>query len=621
VKQARLLVIAFAVVLAGCGGGRSQDEPHQATAVLTLRIVWPPTTGEVLPQLVPALSRSVVVTIRDEDLVLAARTAVRPQGPPWTTEISIEGLPACDDAILSATAHPNDDGTGVAQAQASTRLVIPARGAAYPADGSPGDEIVLNMASTITQIAIRPSPATVQVGETLQLTATAKNAQGQTVFVPPQNAFEWSVVGASADIIVQSASVSVDDDGLVEGLSPGVASVQARERESGVSGTTSVQVTQAPTIGDSLEVSMNLDFFDVVRDPDLWDLGDFEQEVHDMMAQSAAAGVRRILYRVTACGEVMYPSDFLTPFNGTAWGPNSGEVYSQRTTHVVDDLAPLATCVDAAHAHGLQIWAWICLFDRAYSAGNLWDDWLRDNPKYWWRQREADGYSLHEVWFGMPCNAYPEVRQHQVAEVQELLTRYDLDGLFFSLRKHGGVVAGTGSPNFDYGFNAPVIEEYMNRWGEDPREVVDGPDSEAGRRFSQLKGDYFTQLMREIRHAAGNLPIMLMYGYHTCDIGTDFAYVDTRAIFDENLADEICLWRTSRSNALAAAGQAVKTTGWYRIYDWAGEWTRDQKVAAMEQAVRSALQAGEDGITFHEQHEFEQDDLYADLGAILHEPL
>ena len=63
-------------------------------------------------------------------------------------------------------------------------------------------------------------------------------------------------------------------------------------------------------------VTLNLDYFDVVVGLGLWDLDRVEEEMAQMMADSAQGGVDRILYRISVCGEVSYRSQQVTTFNG-----------------------------------------------------------------------------------------------------------------------------------------------------------------------------------------------------------------------------------------------------------------------------------------------------------------
>ena len=96
----------------------------------------------------------------------------------------------------------------------------------------------LSLTSTITKVVVTPNPAGVAAGSTVQLSATAQNSAGATVLVPTSGAFTWSVTNGTS-------FASVSSTGLVSGTAAGSATVQAKENESGVTGTAAVTVSSA----------------------------------------------------------------------------------------------------------------------------------------------------------------------------------------------------------------------------------------------------------------------------------------------------------------------------------------------------------------------------------------
>jgi hypothetical protein len=471
---------------------------------------------------------------------------------------------------------------------------MPPGEAAHRQGTEAGDEISISLASTVASVQVHPAEVSLRVGEEIDFTATALDEDGRILALGGDTAFEWAVTGGR-DI------ASITTRGSLSTTGRGNVLVMATEQASGRSGSASVAISS--TIGDELTVCMNLDFFDLVRAPALWDLERFEEEVDDMMRDSALAGVDRILYRITTCGEVMYPSQVLTPFNGTVWGPSEGEVFSHRTQRVVDSLSPLSLCIEAAHRHGLELWAWIDLFDQGYSAANLWDEWLAQHPEYWWRHRDAVlplSWRERDFWFGMPCYAYPEVRSHVASGIAELCDKYDVDGFFYSVRSHSHPA---GHSNWDSGYNPPIVSEYIRRWGEDPIEVVDASGGEASLRFSRLKADNFTQLLRELRALTNPRPVMMMHGHMSDKAAEDFRYVDIDAVIAEDLADEVCLWGTSPSGTLS--GDHLPLVRWHRFYEWDGS-TKNELARSIQSGVRSAALDGLRGVTLHEQAKFER---------------
>ena len=238
------LLVTFAFVwtgllLGGCHGGDGIGTGTSQNGTITVRVVWPELRqGEMHTQLIPGRSQSIFVEVRRNGDVINQELMVRPTEPPWDTTVSFDPVPAATLSV-QATAFPNADGTGVAQAVATVLVIVPPGEAGYIEGEQPGTPVIMTLESTINDVQVSPDPATVRTGESVQLVASARDDQGHTVLVPTDDPFEWEV--ATAD----SALASVDGNGLVTGLSPGNATVQAKERESGVTGAATVNVTFA----------------------------------------------------------------------------------------------------------------------------------------------------------------------------------------------------------------------------------------------------------------------------------------------------------------------------------------------------------------------------------------
>jgi len=126
------------------------------------------------------------------------------------------------------------------------------------------------------------------------------------------------------------------------------------------------------------ELTLNLDFFDVCIGTDCWDLADNAGEMDRLMAIAAHYGVDRILFRVSVCGAVCYHMLVMYPANERAFeGRDSegldgcvGNIPSliPRMAQVMADIDPLAECIKAGHKYGMEVWAWVTVFDSLYYA-------------------------------------------------------------------------------------------------------------------------------------------------------------------------------------------------------------------------------------------------------------
>jgi outer membrane protein assembly factor BamB len=194
--------------------GESEWLGPVATARIT--VAWP----DAEAALVPSASQSIVVQFHHGEELLAEGTIARPE-----TQMSFIGLRAAT-LTVSATAHPEPDGSGTAQATASTvKEMVP----------DEVNAIGLTLHSTISAVEVTPSAPTVVHQFSTPLTATAKDSESNIVLTG--GTWEW----CSEDLQVGTVS----DQGVFSASVPGQVVVTATETESGVAGQATVTVTDA----------------------------------------------------------------------------------------------------------------------------------------------------------------------------------------------------------------------------------------------------------------------------------------------------------------------------------------------------------------------------------------
>jgi len=160
-----------------------------------------------------------------------------------------------------------------------------------------------------------------------------------------------------------------------------------------------------------------------------------------------------------------------------------------------------------AHENSMKVWLYVSLFDegwplaakknRATSYHNKmhgqhvsWQsDFSRNHPEYTVIDR-----SRRKRQWGVLCLAYPEVRTHMIRRYQRLLHAGRFDGLFVCMRSQSKPAAIADQ----FGFNRPVQQEYLKRYGIDFRR-----DDFDVRRFRELLGEYITRFLFELRNAIG----------------------------------------------------------------------------------------------------------------------
>ncbi len=622
--------LAYIPSLSGCSGSagavtppagpRPDDEPPvTGLSAVEIEVEWPEDPYEMGSAALPRATAAIRVTVTAGQDTLLESVIPRPQAPPLRRTQILGAVEPREEAILEVAAYPTPDCTGEALAIARVRIRLPAGELAHMSSSDPGHAIAVELTSLVDRVVVEPDPLELGIDQEVRLAAHAESAEGHLLVVPPDQ-FQWSV-SRGPDI------VDVGPDGVVTAKALGHADVIVRETETGASDTAAITVVA--TYDDLLTVAMHLDFTEVTNNPspNRWDMSQLSQEIEQMMADSAAAGVDKILFRVDCIGEVMYPSLTHTVYEG-----------AEETEYAVQQDG-LGQCVRLAHKYGMQLWAWIEIFETGYSAGGHWDQYFLDRPWLWLLRRgwqDPLSWREREFWFGMPCYACPEARERRVSEFEELASMYDIDGFYVCTRKHGDPEPET-SGNLDYGYNPIIVEEYEKCWGVDPSEVVhaNDPTSIAAERFSQLKAKYITQLIAEAKAVIRGLPLVVQVGYKTCSIDTDWTYMDYKSIFGQGLSDRAWCWRVSRADALQYCDRIVPTSGFYRIYDWGDVFDdagqpyygddgtddemRERHANNIRNAVRDCVSEGHDELTLHEQYWFEVEDLYPALRAALDE--
>ena len=216
--------LVLLLIVAGCGGGNTASHlaTTSGTGRATFTVTWPART-----RLVPDASNSIAVVINQGITVVARQTLARPASGATST-VSFNLLPV-GTLSVTATAFPNTDGTGVAQASASAPLVTV---------GGQNTPFSLTMNSTIAHIDLTSASASVGIGSTLPIIATAKDASGAVVLVSSTK-LSWKSLATGI--------ASVDGSGIVTGVAVGSASITVTDSESGKSAQTTLAVkTVAP---------------------------------------------------------------------------------------------------------------------------------------------------------------------------------------------------------------------------------------------------------------------------------------------------------------------------------------------------------------------------------------
>lgn len=215
-----LVATAVLTILSGCGGGGNSSAIAVSGGSLQVGVIWPEPS-----RLIPIASNSIKIEVYDGANLVATDLIPKP-----LTLATFSNVPTGNLTVV-ATAYPNVDGTGVAQATGTAGALITVGNVTT---------VSLTMGSTITHIDMTPTSLNLTGGQTSSVVATPKDASNNVVLVSPLN-----LTYLSSNPLVATVGLL---DGSVLALLEGTTTITATELESGVSGTATVNVAVGVSI-------------------------------------------------------------------------------------------------------------------------------------------------------------------------------------------------------------------------------------------------------------------------------------------------------------------------------------------------------------------------------------
>jgi uncharacterized lipoprotein YddW (UPF0748 family) len=260
-------------------------------------------------------------------------------------------------------------------------------------DGEPAKLVEPGVGS----VTIAPASDSVRVAETLRLTATALNTRGEAIAGAQ---FVWRSL--------QPSIATVDGTGLVRGVAPGSATIEASH--GGIAATATVRVAAAPVQPMVEARALWLSRFDWTN----------AGEITSIIGQAAQAGFNIIYFQVRGTADAFYVS--------------AHEPWAQRLGRLGQNPGwdPLRVAVDAAQANGLEIHAWINAFPGWQGQTPPSESTPRHafltNPE--WAMVAANGttmpYSSDYRWLSP---GHPGVRERLAAVAADIVRSYTVSGV------------------------------------------------------------------------------------------------------------------------------------------------------------------------------------------------
>ena len=209
-------------------------------------------------------------------------------------------------------------------------------------------------------------------------------------------------------------------------------------------------------------------------------------DVRTIMRNCAELGFNTVYWQVRGAGTVAYPSSI------EPWSPE----FNFRDP----GFDPLAIAVEEAHQHGLRIEAWV----------NVLPGWRGEQPppvrqQLWnahpdWFLRDADGHrqpltivdpktKLADSFYVILNPCLPEVRQHIVRVIEEIVSRYDVDGVHLDYVRYAWDTTPDAANK--YPRDARTLAIYKRETGKRPDD-----DAEA---WKHWRANQLTRLVASIR--------------------------------------------------------------------------------------------------------------------------
>ncbi|MEM9448468.1 MAG: family 10 glycosylhydrolase [Cyanobacteria bacterium P01_E01_bin.6] len=179
------------------------------------------------------------------------------------------------------------------------------------------------------------------------------------------------------------------------------------------------------------------------------------ERLAEIFDQLAIAGINTVFVETVNAGYPIYPSEIAPEQNPLIHGWD-----------------PLDAAVDLAHEHGIEAHAWVWVF----AAGNQRHNTIADLPWNYpgpilaahptWANADRQGRAIpvgQDKPFLDPAN--PEVRQYLQQLYEEIVTRYDVDGLHLDYIRYPFQNAASGQ---SYGYGAASRQQFQQLTGVDP---------------------------------------------------------------------------------------------------------------------------------------------------------
>lgn len=227
-----------------------------------------------------------------------------------------------------------------------------------------------------------------------------------------------------------------------------------------------------------------------------------EQDVKELLFNLKENGCDTILVRAGFLGLLPYRTKLSYPVgfdveHARSWGKDQtflpdldkfieqGRSWCERYAKVVETFNPPELFIRYGHELGLKMVVWIDLFDDGFPGYR--SKFIEEHPWCQWIAKDGKTYFR-----GLISYAWPEARAFRVEQARELLD-LGVDGIHCSTSAHCRHMRNAHEADF-YGYEQPVVDEYLNRFGVDIRGTANF-DHEA---WHDIKGEMMDRLYTDL---------------------------------------------------------------------------------------------------------------------------
>ena len=406
--------------------------------------------------------------------------------------------------------------------------------------------------------------------------------------------FDWQIrsIGSSSRLLLASAVLVILSSGC---------SVSASIAEREVGSDEKVDATTEEKIR-----SVNVDFYDLnyfarKHGVEKWD----SPAIGHLFDQLKDLGINRVFWRVSIMGLEAYPSKVRTTFPGPGGGVEPLfllEGQQKLADLLAEGFNPLEAAIEHGKRTGIGVYAWATLYDEYghVENGNFASQFVLKNPQYQWTSRDGERYFK-----GVLSYNFPEVRAHRMDELREILS-FGPDGVYLCTRTHAFYLNEDSGD--DFGYEAPVREAYLERFG------VDITKEEFDLEFWRvLRTEGILSFMREASAAAKASSAELVFGVKSANLDNmGWPYGNAKSpwkqFVSEGLVDGIVfghyLTSPNKLPEIAQEFNAVSGSAGVDKLLWIQLYNYQKNALVSPESLRLLLEALEvndfDGGTFHQ---------------------